>query len=128
MIQNNRQANAIKFASCYVYKTAGVHNSSGTGVSKALAINFYGIDKTGSDGVGNLISTGYLETTSSYESNGYASNVVIAISSKEYPYIYITYDESLATDFRRIVGKPKMFVETMTYPDILDSTIYTKAE
>ena len=121
MIESNMQINAIKLAICYQYKSSGSHTHDGT----ALNLNIYGIDKTGND---NLIAICPLETTSSGSNYGayeYAASVIVGIPVKDYPAIYYTYDNSLSSNFVKIVGQPMLFAEAREYPDMLDVSVYT---
>lgn len=124
MIRENAQISAVKLAVCYQYRTGGVHASSEVSLNKKpLIIKLLGIDKDGE----HEIASCPLETTAGYASNGYASNVVIGIPEKDYPYMCFSYDTSLAPDFNKMVGVSNLFVDIKPYPDILDATVSTDA-
>ena len=119
MVSENKQVSAVRLITCYQYKSNGVHINS-----SALNVEIYGIDKNGDE---NLIAKCPLETTANYKSGGYASNVVVGIQTKEYPFIYYKYDVSTATDFLRMNKQPMLTVDVREFPDVVESNIKTIA-
>jgi len=124
MIQNNMQMSTIRLSVCYQYKTSGAHTNAGTTTGKSPIIEFYGINKTGDQ---EFIASGDLATTSAYVAEEYAATTIIGMPTKEYAYIYWTYDSN-GTDLLRISAKPELNVEVRECSKVLDTDIYTKAE
>ena len=129
MIRENTQMNVVKLTACYQYKTGGKHEANGTGTTKALVIDFYGIDKLGEHHIAScpLETTATVDTVQGYIAKNYASSIVECIPSIEYPYVYFAYDKSLAPDFLRMNSLSNLFVEVKEVSDIQPTTIVTDA-
>ena len=119
MVQDNKQISAVKLIACYQYRSKDSHDVLGTGSSKALTIDIYGIDKTGDR---NIIAKCPLTTSLGYPAMGYASNTVTGIQVKQYNYIMYEYDTTKSPDFANLIGQPILTVDVQEYSDMLDST------